>query len=121
MAKYVSIIKQLMAEGERRNDGQWRLSQIPRAENQGADSIAKMAAEGMAIPNILTEEIKIPSIAKTTVLSIEDNRGWMESIIQYLESGILPNDPREARRLIKKAAEYAYKEGELRKRSKSQP
>ena len=75
MAKYVSIIKQLMAEGEKRNDGQWRLSQIPRAENQGADGIAKMAVEGMAIPNVLTEEIKSPSITKTNVLPVEDNRG----------------------------------------------
>ncbi|PON46336.1 hypothetical protein PanWU01x14_252230 [Parasponia andersonii] len=89
------------------------IEQIPREENQRADTLAKNASTGGIDENI---EVWLDSGGATDptqtharhVLSTStSDEGWMRPIAQYLTLGNLPTDPQEARAIRLKAARYS--------------
>ena len=82
---------------------------MPRAENVRADILSKLVSIKTRGSNksLIQEILKTPSIENPIlILAIEENPNWMIPIVQYLLNGVLPNDPVEAKRLVKEASYY---------------
>ena len=107
MSRYLERAQELILRLENLG-GQWKIVQIPREENE-ADSLAKSATEnGAAFQNMKFKEILIsPTIKSNEVLIIDKTEDWTKPIIEYLDSGTLPENNKEARKIRIKAAQYS--------------
>ena len=94
----------------------WTINKIPRAANSEAERLARYASsltphsegqdEGLIL-EVLTEK----SITKKVqeALPIEEGpqqQSWMDPILKYLKEGVLPENKREAKSLMFRAANY---------------
>lgn len=101
----------------------FRITHIPRSENQQADALARMAssAEGSAPRTITWEVLKEPSINPKEQLVLNRSSSWMDEIVKYLRDGFLPDDPKEANRVKHKSGWFLWHERQLYKKSFTHP
>ncbi|XP_024172010.2 uncharacterized protein LOC112178020 [Rosa chinensis] len=122
MSRYQDLVRGLMRGFE-----QLSLVKVPREKNSRADELAKAASGCTEITNIAKIEVlEGPSIEgvrpRHPVMTIESiPNDWRGRIVNYLEFGIQPDDPTEAKKLRMKAARYLVVEEELFRRSFSGP
>ncbi|XP_073270718.1 uncharacterized protein [Primulina huaijiensis] len=95
--------------------------QIPREENEGADSLAKMASSlhnwksrDMVVQVELSPSLHYPSP------KAEDN-DWRSELLDYMKNGMLPKDKKKAYRMKRRSLRFIVVNGDLYKRSLSQP
>ncbi|XP_042446458.1 uncharacterized protein LOC122031407 [Zingiber officinale] len=97
------------------------MTKIPRAENEKANELAKMASS-------LTTWVLDRSTAQTFLIAqidLQNNKettiDWRAPLISYLLQGALPTDPEESRMIRKQAHAYVMIGDQLYKRSFSRP
>ena len=103
------------------------LLHIPRGENTYADSLATLATSSVRnFPRvIIVEDLCTPTSPEKEVCQINQTSlspNWMDPILKFLESDILPEDKVEAEKIRRKAPWYWLSEDKkLYKRSFSGP
>ena len=76
--------------------------------------------QGKAI-NWRPEEQNSPSIEEFQTFHVHTRAGWMSPILSYLKDGWLPPNPKEAKKIQKRAACFMILNDKLYKRGFSQP
>ncbi|GKF25328.1 hypothetical protein Tco_0081222 [Tanacetum coccineum] len=93
----------------------------PRAKNMKADALKKLAAVQFdhLSKEVLVEVLNERSVEAQEVNMVVEEEGptWMTPIQNYLEKGILPKDPVDARTLMEKIRNYTMKDGVLYRKS----
>ncbi|XP_050222771.1 uncharacterized protein LOC126672864 [Mercurialis annua] len=123
LKKYAKQAKTFFAN----NGRSWSLQQIPRAMNGRSDELAKWAATKNYDPmrNIPHEIKRQPSfqeeIEEGEVLMVEGEETWMSPLTAYLANGILPEDKKEAKRIVILSSKFGIYNGQLYKRSFTHP
>ncbi|XP_050214387.1 uncharacterized protein LOC126665596 [Mercurialis annua] len=123
LKKYAKQAKTFFAD----NGRSWSLQQIPRAMNGRSDELAKWAATKNydSMRNIPHEIKRQPSfqeeIEEGEVLMVEGEETWMTPLTAYLANGILPEDKKEAKRIIVLSSKFGIYNGQLYKRSFTHP
>nr|GEV88591.1 hypothetical protein [Tanacetum cinerariifolium] len=84
----------------------FHINHIPREQNKKVDTLSKLAADQF---NHLTNEVLMEvlgersvDIAEVNMVMKKEARTWMTPIRDYIEKGILPDDPAEAKALKEK-------------------
>ncbi|XP_074356378.1 uncharacterized protein LOC141696089 [Apium graveolens] len=102
-----------------------RLESVPREENSNVDALAKM---GSQMDNVRLGQIplgiqEIPSIPEVEVFQTQEipQKNWMTPIHNYIQTGVVPEDKLQARRLRYQATKYVEYDGVLYKRGFNQP
>ncbi|XP_024171526.1 uncharacterized protein LOC112177468 [Rosa chinensis] len=95
-------------------------TQIPRAENDKADALAKLASTSPN-PTYGTTKVEVlagPSTSKTVseIFSVDHKPSWMDPILKYMVDGRTPDDKVKARRLQLRSARYTIMNGKLYRR-----
>ncbi|KAM1112717.1 hypothetical protein ACFX13_046395 [Malus domestica] len=105
------------------------LEHVPRKENQMADALANLASsmtlgedEAANVP--ICQRWVIPLVTEivlsdTNVISILPGNveEWRQPLINYLEHGILPDDPKHRSEVRRRAHRFLYYKGTLYRRS----
>ncbi|KAM1754933.1 hypothetical protein ACFX12_007327 [Malus domestica] len=105
------------------------LEHVPRKENQMADALANLASsitlgedEATNVP--VCQRWVIPPVTEmvlsdTNVISIlpVNIEEWRQPLINYLEHGILPDDPKHRSEVRRRAHRFLYYKGTLYRRS----
>ena len=99
MAKYLEQVQREVGTLKLFN-----LIQVPRAENNQADALSKLASSASSdTPRSVFWEVKEKrSVDCEEVQTFDRSSTWMNDILEYKLNGILPSDPVEARRMEKK-------------------
>ncbi|KAL2252449.1 UNVERIFIED_CONTAM: hypothetical protein Sindi_0039600 [Sesamum indicum] len=99
------------------------VQQIPRGENDRADSLSKFGASLSGIKNrSITVMVKDkPTIAEVDVYTVDQPCTWKDELTLYLKEGILPKNPSHAKNLRLKATRFTMIESELYKRTADGP
>ncbi|RDX99673.1 Tf2-6, partial [Mucuna pruriens] len=85
------------------------LLHIPREQNEKADLLAKLASTQKRGQQkmMIHEKLSVPTIDRPEFLSVEDRKTtWMTPILDYLQSGTTPKNPKEALKIANEAAKY---------------
>lgn len=92
---------------------------IPREENIKADALSKFASSEIEnyVGSVYFQVLKTPTINVKLVTPIDVQSCGMDPIKAHLETGWLPEDVMEARKLSVRALRYTLIEGLLYKRS----
>ncbi|XP_074351547.1 uncharacterized protein LOC141690667 [Apium graveolens] len=102
-----------------------RLESVPREENSNADALAKMGSQmdSIQLGQIPLGIQEVPSIPEVEVFQTQEipKENWMTPIHNYIQSGAVPEDKLQARRLWYQAAKYIEYDGVLYKRGFNQP
>ncbi|GKV01291.1 hypothetical protein SLEP1_g13856 [Rubroshorea leprosula] len=118
LAKYVAAVSELKNRFEK-----FQLTKIPRAENEHADSLSKLAFENSReAKSVYIEILNEPSFQTSRVLEISTDLkapSWTDPIRGYLLSGTVPRDKQEEMKLRRKASRYTLVGDILYKRSYS--
>ncbi|KAA0050334.1 uncharacterized protein E6C27_scaffold88G00600 [Cucumis melo var. makuwa] len=104
------------------------LEHIPRSENKKADALANLAtaltvSEDIPINISLCQKWIVPSIesqyeeAGVIYVYAIDEEDWCQPIIDYLEHGKLPTDPRHRAEIRRRAVQFIYYKDTLYRRS----
>ncbi|XP_071699734.1 uncharacterized protein [Rutidosis leptorrhynchoides] len=116
MQKYLQLLKDL---AERLK--YFELAQVPRSQNKKADALSKLAALAFSHfqKQVWGEELPSKSIDNDLmVASVEEEQSnWMEPILQYNRSDVLPSDKREARLVRERAPMYIIQNDILYRKS----
>ena len=114
MQKYPTKVRELMAKLK-----QFVIKKVPQAQNSVADQLACLT---MALKEELdSSQEQVLLVLKSSiapakeVVQVEARLDWVESIVLFLEEGILLQDRREAKKLRMKAARYTFIHGILYK------
>ncbi|GKV36278.1 hypothetical protein SLEP1_g44427 [Rubroshorea leprosula] len=101
---------------------------IPRTDNQRADELSKLASLQDINPqrSTVVEVLDAPSYTDFTIecqlLSTDPSSpSWTTSLIEYLRSGELPEDPSTAKLIKRRAAHFTLLDNQLYKRAASMP
>ncbi|GKV12104.1 hypothetical protein SLEP1_g23299, partial [Rubroshorea leprosula] len=120
LAKYVVAVSELKNRFEK-----FQLTKIPRAENEHADSLSKLASENFGeAKSVYIEILNEPSFQTSGVMEIStdlDAPSWTDPIREYLLNGTIPEDKQEEMKLRRKASRYTLVGDILYKRSYSLP
>jgi ribonuclease HI len=121
LEKYLDKVRRIEASFEG-----FSVKNIPRGENEYADSLAKSAAQGLPLPSeVFFETIKAPSVEllERAVLNIYPvySEDWRTEIISFLQGNFLSDDEAYNRRIEARARPYVIIEGELYKRGVCSP
>ena len=97
---------------------EFQIKHLPRADNQQADALARMAssAQGLGPRSIIWEVLKQPSINAPAVHYLDRSNTWMDQIVHYMRDNKLPEDPKEADTIKKRAEWFVWHEGNLYKK-----
>ncbi|XP_024190652.1 uncharacterized protein LOC112194667 [Rosa chinensis] len=111
---------QALAQAQVQRFTSYTLTQIPRAENDKADALAKIAATSPS-PTYGATKVEIlerPSTSKTVseIFTVDHTTSWMAPILKYMVDGLAPDDKVEARRLQLRSAQYTIMNGKLYRR-----
>ncbi|GKF58870.1 reverse transcriptase domain-containing protein, partial [Tanacetum coccineum] len=94
-----------------------------RNQNNKADALSKLAS--MTFEH-LTKEVLVEVLAKRSIeekevlkVEIKEKRSWMSPIQEYLLSGLLPEDTKEARKIKIQVPQYKLIRGKLQKQFKT--
>lgn len=116
MTKYIAKAKEYIACFKR-----FKIKNIPRAQNQKADVLIKLASVAFnhLTKEILVEVLEKPSTKEERINAIveEEEENWMSPIFRCLKEGIWPEDQIEARNLRMKISHYTLIDDELFKKS----
>ncbi|XP_027182223.1 uncharacterized protein LOC113780640 [Coffea eugenioides] len=114
MQRYLSKVHQLTAYFE-----SFEILRIPRSQNRRADALSRLASTSFSDLNktVLVEVLDEPGYLGEVACPVHLGDMWMSPFILFLDQEILPEDRAEARRIQRKAARFALREGELYKRS----
>ena len=87
------------------------LSHIPRGENTHADSLATLATSSTrSFPRvIIVEDLYTPTPPKKDVCQVHQVNlalSWMDPILKFLKSDILPEEKIEAEKIRRKATRF---------------
>ncbi|GKV27692.1 hypothetical protein SLEP1_g36830 [Rubroshorea leprosula] len=120
LARYVVAVSELKNRFEK-----FQLTKIPRAENEHADSLSKLASENSReAKSVYIEILNEPSFQTSGVMEISTDLGapsWTDPIREYLLNGTVPGDKQEEMKLRRKASRYTLVGDILYKRSYSLP
>nr|XP_027093651.1 uncharacterized protein LOC113714052 [Coffea arabica] len=118
MQRYLSKVHQLIAYFE-----SFEIQRIPRSQNKRADALSRLASTSFSDLNktVLVEVLDEPGYVEEVACPVHSEDTWMTPFILFLGQGALPEDRAEARRIQRKAAQYALRDGELYKRSYLDP
>ncbi|XP_057452113.1 uncharacterized protein LOC130743916 [Lotus japonicus] len=102
---------------------------VPRAQNDRADTLAKLASTGKPGLNgtVIQGTLAIPYVADRdrpagqAMMPIGTEKDWRTPIIKYLKSGWLPDEKAEAKKLVRCASWYTVANDDLFKRGFSTP
>ncbi|GKV52999.1 hypothetical protein SLEP1_g59549, partial [Rubroshorea leprosula] len=110
------------------SDSQLVIDKIPRADNHRADELSKLASSQDINPqrSTILEVLDAPSYTNSTVecqlLSTDPSRSsWTTPLINYLQSGELPEDQSAAKLIKRRAAHFTLLDNQLYKRAASMP
>nr|XP_017221373.1 PREDICTED: uncharacterized protein LOC108198111 [Daucus carota subsp. sativus] len=114
MLKYLRIVKAQMTQFK-----ECLVEHIPREENTKADALSQFASSENEVcsGSVYYQVLKTPSINAKLVAPIDTGATWIDEVKTYLETGHLPPDAGEARKLQVRALKYALIEGILYKKS----
>nr|GEV52552.1 reverse transcriptase domain-containing protein [Tanacetum cinerariifolium] len=116
MVKYLEIVKSLVS-----GFTTFSTSQVPRSKTKKTDALSKIASTSFAhlSKQVLVEVLENKSIKEKEVATVieEDGPTWMTQLVDYLKGGVLPEDKKEARKLLLNARQYELMEGVLYRRS----
>ncbi|GKV52265.1 hypothetical protein SLEP1_g58853 [Rubroshorea leprosula] len=106
----------------------FRIDKIPRADNHRADELSKLASSQDINPqrSTIVEVLDAPSYTDFTVdcqlLSTDPSTSsWTTPLINYLQSGELPEDLSAAKLIKRRAAHFTLLDNQLYKRATSMP
>ncbi|XP_077249462.1 uncharacterized protein LOC143888970 [Tasmannia lanceolata] len=119
MIKYLVKVHQLSSRFT-----SFEVIRVPRTENAKADVLSKLAASGYTtLGSIHMEFLQRSSIDSKgmEVMQVEDEPCWMDEIVSYLRDARLPEDKKEARKVIQRAARFSLSGDDLYKRSYTLP
>ncbi|RVX18537.1 Retrovirus-related Pol polyprotein from transposon 17.6 [Vitis vinifera] len=123
MARYLAKVRSTLQQFT-----EWTIEKIKRADNRHADALAGIAAS-LPIKEAILLPIHVqanPSVAEnSTCNTIEanqtDDQEWTHDIAEYLRTGTLPEDPKQAHKIRVQAARFTLIGGHLYKRSFTGP
>ncbi|XP_042396570.1 uncharacterized protein LOC121986684 [Zingiber officinale] len=97
------------------------IQKIPRAENQTADELAKLASA--ISPIVIQQPIEQVSLVAhiDRMESLAFPGDWRTTIMEFLRSGAMPSDQEEARLLRRRAGRFTLIRDQLYKKSFSHP
>lgn len=113
MQQYVVKVQALLARFP-----EWSITYIPREDNAEADALANLGSskeikgsESGTIVQLMNSVLDTDGYYEVNSTSLVWD--WRNEIIDYLEHGKLPEDPKASRALRAKAARYSFKRGQL--------
>ncbi|XP_074331622.1 uncharacterized protein LOC141668559 [Apium graveolens] len=115
MAKYLRVIKGILTQFD-----EGYAKHVPREENTTANALSQFASSEIEnYPrSIYFQVLKTPTIHVINLIApVGVASCWIDPIKTHLETGWLPNDAREARKLSVRALRYSLIKGLLYKRS----
>ncbi|XP_075101677.1 uncharacterized protein LOC142177112 [Nicotiana tabacum] len=122
-AEYEALIGGLeLARGLDSKFREWSITHILREENAEEDALANLGSStkvkgtdfGMVV-QLMHLVLDVDGYYKVTATNLVWD--WRNEIIEYLEHGKLPEDPKASRALCTKEARYSFKGGQLYRRS----
>ena len=96
-----------------------KIVQIPREENECADSLAKAtSAEFMLVPKQVLSFVQVSSLIDNgmNVQKVDSECNWTTPLISYLRTGLLPDGKVVARKLKFQASRFVLIKDVLYKR-----
>ncbi|XP_071728049.1 uncharacterized protein [Rutidosis leptorrhynchoides] len=116
MQKYLKLVQELTVDFDI-----FQIMQVSRTLNKKADALSKLAALTFSHfkKEIWVEEVKVKSIDTDGVSAAveEDEPSWMTPIVEFLNTGTVPIDSIEARKIKMKAPMYLLDKGILYRKS----
>ncbi|KAL8116196.1 hypothetical protein AgCh_022623 [Apium graveolens] len=114
MAKYVHLVRAVMTQFN-----ECHIEHIPREENAKADALSKFASSEIeeSSGSVYFRILKTRNINVKLVAPIGLGTSWINPIKAHIQTGWLPNDATEARKLTVQALRYYLIDGILYKRS----
>ncbi|GKF62115.1 reverse transcriptase domain-containing protein, partial [Tanacetum coccineum] len=89
---------------------EYRVKHVRRIQNKKADTLSKLAS--MTFEH-LTKELLVKVLTKRLIeeneilkVDMQERKSWMDPIHEYLLSGLLPEDTKEARKIIIQVPQY---------------
>ncbi|GKV29468.1 hypothetical protein SLEP1_g38394 [Rubroshorea leprosula] len=123
LGRYASVVNKLKSRF-----ASFQIDKIPRADNQRADKLSKLASSQETNPHRSTtvEVLDAPSYTDFTIecqlLSTDPSSpSWTTPLISYLQSGELPEDLSTAKLIKRRAAHFTLLDNKLYKRAVSMP
>ncbi|GJT15656.1 reverse transcriptase domain-containing protein [Tanacetum coccineum] len=114
--EYLKKIKEVL-----RSFDSYTLKHIQKNQNKKADALSELASITF---EHLTKEVLVEVLAKRSIdnnevlqVEVKEGESWMTPIHEYLLSGLLPEDPRESRKIGIKAPQYKLIKGSLYNKS----
>ncbi|GJY25165.1 reverse transcriptase domain-containing protein [Tanacetum coccineum] len=99
----------------------YMIEHIRRNQNKKVEALSKLASMTFEhlTKEVLVEVLSKRSIEEKEILQVKTKEGesWMTPIHEYLVSGLLPEDPKESRKIKVKAPQYKLIRGKLYRRS----
>ncbi|GJQ95750.1 reverse transcriptase domain-containing protein [Tanacetum coccineum] len=99
----------------------YSIEHVQRNQNKKADALSKLAS--MTFEH-LTKEVLVEVLAnrlinnkEVSTVTTKKGENWMTPIYEYLISGLLPEAPKEARKVRTRAPQYRLIKGSLYKKS----
>ncbi|XP_035833056.1 uncharacterized protein LOC118481856 [Helianthus annuus] len=115
MALYLEQVRALL-----QSFNSYKVLHINRSENKPADALSKLASTSFQhlAKDVRIEVLSNPSVPLRQVNVIQlGTTSWMTPIIMYLQSGILPENKAEARKIQYKSEHYQMSDGILYRKS----
>nr|CAN81979.1 hypothetical protein VITISV_032721 [Vitis vinifera] len=107
---------------------EWAIEKIKRADNRRADALAGIAAslpikEAILLPIHVQTNPSVAEISNCNTIEAPqaDGREWMYGITEYIRTGTLPGDLKQAHKVRVQAARFTLIGGHLYKRSFTGP
>jgi hypothetical protein len=121
LEKYLDTVRRLEASFEC-----FSVKNIPRGDNEHADLLAKLAAQGLPLPSeVFFETIKATLVElmerAVLVISLVHSEDWRTEIISFLQCNCLSDDEAYNKRMEARIRPYVIIEGELYKRGFCSP
>ncbi|GJS67310.1 reverse transcriptase domain-containing protein [Tanacetum coccineum] len=107
------------------SNGYSPFGKFPRGDNKKADALSKIASTSFAhlSKQVLVEILKNKSISEMEISTVieEQDPTWMTPIVEFINTGTLPHEQKDARRIRRTAQRFELREGVLYRRSFLQP
>ncbi|KAL1346027.1 hypothetical protein AAHE18_08G159100 [Arachis hypogaea] len=115
LQKYLEKVKDLSRKFE-----EVTIQHVPREKNTRADLLSKLASTkpGEGNRSLIQGKLKEPAV---TLHLSKLSPSWLDPIIDFLESGKLPDDEKDAKKLRREAARYAIIQGQLFRKGFNHP
>lgn len=102
----------------------FRLEKIDCQQNKEANQLSRIASGD--VPDNLSIEVELRSVAiidETSLIMVVNTseKTWVDEIEDFIEKDILPEDPKEAKRIRRQSARHIIHEGVLYRRSFTKP